>query len=422
MAQPTITRASNRSQFSLRQFENDVLNLASTVHEFRNKLKKLYKNISAKDVQLFVEYCTDAIDSFEHYRRPYIPEEPVRPNTDKTSQTIIERLERQNQKLDSELSEAIQAKDRALNRLGELQTRVLQQDTTEIPFLSDENRPTNLGMKFKELFEDEWTNAFSILTASKGLKDDEGIEILLKLLKDSNFLCKEASANMRSSIERIVTHPTYLTQTTRGTEATDDESGPTLSAPAWSRGGGDPKVGQSHVSREAVKQNLAGDLSTKAVDQKQQLHLQQQQEQKKQKQQEHDGHDGMRKGAGIRSTLENPIRDFCKYSADEVLKNVDLESIVWKIIRDLKFQKALLNHKDITNFVVQCLRLCWLMQAQYPPMVLDFSFRSGDVFNTDALAAYSTRGPTIAYMVWPPLRLHMDGPLVCKGYAEGLKK
>ncbi|WAQ98193.1 hypothetical protein MAR_022566, partial [Mya arenaria] len=318
---------------------------------------KLYKNISAKDVQLFVEYCTDAIDSFEHYRRPYIPEEPVRPNTDKTSQTIIERLERQNQKLDSELSEAIQAKDRALNRLGELQTRVLQQDTTEIPFLSDENRPTNLGMKFKELFEDEWTNAFSILTASKGLKDDEGIEILLKLLK-----------------------------------ATDDESGPTLSAPAWSRGGGDPKVGQSHVSREAVKQNLAGDLSTKAVDQKQQLHLQQQQEQKKQKQQEHDGHDGMRK------------------------------SIVWKIIRDLKFQKALLNHKDITNFVVQCLRLCWLMQAQYPPMVLDFSFRSGDVFNTDALAAYSTRGPTIAYMVWPPLRLHMDGPLVCKGYAEGLKK
>ncbi|WAQ98130.1 hypothetical protein MAR_022503 [Mya arenaria] len=212
-------------------------------------------------------------------------------------------------------------------------------------------------MKFKELFEDKWTDAFSILTASKGLKDDEGIEILLKLLK-----------------------------------ATDDESGPTLSAPAWSRGGGDPKVGQSHVSREAVQQNLAGNPSTKAVDQKQQLCLQQQQEQKKQKHQEHDGHDEMGK------------------------------SIVRKIIRNLKFQKALLNHKEITILVVQCLRLCCLMQAQYPPMVLDFSFRCGDVFHTDALDAFSTRGPTMAYLVWPPLRLHKDGPLVCKGYAEGLKK
>ena len=61
------------------------------------------------------------------------------------------------------------------------------------------------------------------------------------------------------------------------------------------------------------------------------------------------------------------------------------------------------------------------MLAQYPPMRMDFETKVGQDFDNNAFDVYSTKGPKVAQVVWPPVYLHKDGPLVCKGYAEGMK-
>lgn len=63
---------------------------------------------------------------------------------------------------------------------------MLKTGNPEISDLSDENRPTNLGQKFKQVYEDEWTDAFTFLTDDRPAgkyKDEEGIALLYNLLE-----------------------------------------------------------------------------------------------------------------------------------------------------------------------------------------------------------------------------------------------
>ena len=83
--------------------------------------------------------------------------------------------------------------------------------------------------------------------------------------------------------------------------------------------------------------------------------------------------------------------------------------------------KDVMQNKDVVLYLRQCLKLCYLMQTQFPPMVMDFSARPGDPLTPDRYSSYLTRGPKIAYLVWPPIYLHKGGPCIGKGYAEGIK-
>lgn len=49
--------------------------------------------------------------------------------------------------------------------------------------LSDDNRPTKLGEKHGELYDNEWTDAFQIITTKLKKSDIIAIEMLLELLK-----------------------------------------------------------------------------------------------------------------------------------------------------------------------------------------------------------------------------------------------
>ena len=59
------------------------------------------------------------------------------------------------------------------------------------------------------------------------------------------------------------------------------------------------------------------------------------------------------------------------------------------------------------------------MALQDPPMMIDKSIKSSDSFDTDIFKVYTKKGAKIDYIVWPPLLLHEDGPLVGKGVAQG---
>jgi hypothetical protein len=52
--------------------------------------------------------------------------------------------------------------------------------------LSDENRPTRLAEQFSELYDNEWTDAFGLLTLPGKVTEKEACTILLNMLYVSN--------------------------------------------------------------------------------------------------------------------------------------------------------------------------------------------------------------------------------------------
>lgn len=66
--------------------------------------------------------------------------------------------------------------------------------------------------------------------------------------------------------------------------------------------------------------------------------------------------------------------------------------------------------------------LCLFMVLQDPPVVLDFSCKTGDPFNKDLFSPFISSGDVIDYLVWPVMFLSENGALMSKGIAQGVKK
>ena len=56
-------------------------------------------------------------------------------------------------------------------------------DNPDIANLSDADRPTKLAEKYSELYDNEWTDAFDILTKHQKKEDEVAIAILLDIIK-----------------------------------------------------------------------------------------------------------------------------------------------------------------------------------------------------------------------------------------------
>ncbi|VDI16329.1 Hypothetical predicted protein [Mytilus galloprovincialis] len=65
----------------------------------------------------------------------------------------------------------------------------LRDNNPAITDLNDPNRPMKLGDQFSELYENEWTDAYSELKDSKKSTEIEIIEILIKILKEIYETC-----------------------------------------------------------------------------------------------------------------------------------------------------------------------------------------------------------------------------------------
>lgn len=69
-------------------------------------------------------------------------------------------------------------------RLSSVAGEKLRNNNPGIADLSDENRPINLGEKFSQLYDDQWTDAIEHLE-EMGYSETEGIRRLLDILKVS---------------------------------------------------------------------------------------------------------------------------------------------------------------------------------------------------------------------------------------------
>ncbi|XP_053389421.1 uncharacterized protein LOC128552409 [Mercenaria mercenaria] len=60
------------------------------------------------------------------------------------------------------------------------------------------------------------------------------------------------------------------------------------------------------------------------------------------------------------------------------------------------------------------------MTVNDPPVVFGPNISVGETFNTDMYTAYTKSGNKVEFVVWPALLLHANGPVLCKGVAQGL--
>ena len=71
-----------------------------------------------------------------------------------------------------------------LHRFSKLAGDKLTDNNADIADLSDPNRAMKLSEKFGQLYDDEWTDAFTELTSKKvGKPTEEAIKLLLNILK-----------------------------------------------------------------------------------------------------------------------------------------------------------------------------------------------------------------------------------------------
>lgn len=73
---------------------------------------------------------------------------------------------------------------------------------------------------------------------------------------------------------------------------------------------------------------------------------------------------------------------------------------------------------EIKPFIKKCLYIGWMMVVQTPPMCFH-DVQCDSPFDTARFRHYSKSGTTVKYIVWPAMLLKRDGPLVCKGVAQG---
>lgn len=64
-------------------------------------------------------------------------------------------------------------------RLSQLVGAKLRENNADIADLSDMNRPTKLAEQYSELYDNEWTDAFEVLTNEKGKDELHTIVLLL---------------------------------------------------------------------------------------------------------------------------------------------------------------------------------------------------------------------------------------------------
>ncbi|KAK3602810.1 hypothetical protein CHS0354_026361 [Potamilus streckersoni] len=97
-------------------------------------------------------------------------------------QAQLQEKERQLHEHRAATKKAYAEKEDAFTRLSRHMGQQMSDGNPNITDLSDPNRPSKLGERFSELYDNEWTNAFEGLTVTFGMNDKEAIDFLRNML------------------------------------------------------------------------------------------------------------------------------------------------------------------------------------------------------------------------------------------------
>ena len=77
------------------------------------------------------------------------------------------------------------------------------------------------------------------------------------------------------------------------------------------------------------------------------------------------------------------------------------------------------SNPQTLEYIQKSIEVCWYMALQDPPVIIDTKTKTSDSFDSEVFKVYTAKGKSIDFIVWPPLMLNKDGPLIAKGVAQG---
>ncbi|XP_052280423.1 uncharacterized protein LOC127878061 isoform X2 [Dreissena polymorpha] len=101
------------------------------------------------------------------------------------------KLQEEKQELEKKLTSEREKVDELVKRLSAMASSKLCEDNPNIADLSDAFRPTRLAEQFREMYDNEWTDAFTVIEKSNG-KEEETIELLATVIKEADKFCSDA--------------------------------------------------------------------------------------------------------------------------------------------------------------------------------------------------------------------------------------
>ncbi|KAK3582901.1 hypothetical protein CHS0354_009707 [Potamilus streckersoni] len=116
----------------------------------------------------------------------------------------------------------------------------------------------------------------------------------------------------------------------------------------------------------------------------------------------------------VSEILAKHLSEAAKLSSSMAISNI-FKAFVAKKETKKMYRKIM---KPCRKYIEECVKLCWYMQVQTPPVFIDLKTAKGHSFVKDMYREYTAKGPRIAYVVWPALFLHYKGPMLVKGVAQ----
>ncbi|XP_063413723.1 girdin-like isoform X3 [Mytilus trossulus] len=115
-----------------------------------------------------------------------------------------ENLKSTIEKTSKELKETQDEKSNLLRRLSKAMGNNLSDGNPTVANLSDPFRPEKMAEKFSQLYDDEWTSAFEVLTSMFSMDEKMAADCLLNVAKESYHFCLRLAEGQLKDVTRIL--------------------------------------------------------------------------------------------------------------------------------------------------------------------------------------------------------------------------
>ncbi|KAL3878883.1 hypothetical protein ACJMK2_031211 [Sinanodonta woodiana] len=243
------------------------------------------------------------------------------------------------------------------HRLSTIAGDRLSDANSDITDLSDPYRPTKLAEMFREVYNEEWTDAFQYYD-SVLKNEDEVLDALAFYPKDIYEFCGELFKQQSELLEghmqhmfKVMTEPTFKVDTMNNVCAK-------------------PPISNREVSKEAKEE-----------------------------------------GKILIKRLQKSLAKSSTSDLFEIYLNVRSfkNKPEWK--HDVE------NSKALQKFISKLLELIWLMMSQDPPIVIKW-LKPDTQIDKARFVFYTKSGDIVRKTVWPAVHLHETGPLMARGVVQ----
>ncbi|XP_052077587.1 uncharacterized protein LOC127715540 isoform X1 [Mytilus californianus] len=135
--------------------------------------------------------------------------------------------------------------------------------------------------------------------------------------------------------------------------------------------------------------------------------------------------------------LSNPVSPIGHATDSSAQSGADKQ--IWQMLETcvkLKAKTAILNLQKsymassrkpiyaerLPEYVNKCIEICWLMNTHNPPLEFAEPPMSGQPYDKDSYKEFTKQGDTVSFVVWLPLLIEKDGPVLTKGVVQPIPK